>query len=80
LPNQQLRPSAESITRLATRYRRLYEQGASVNRLRQYVDRWCCWLWAGLSGRVTHQEGVQKYWLWLQIQTTLNSKRTKRCI
>jgi hypothetical protein len=46
-----------------------------VNRLRQYVDRWCCWLWGGLGGRVTHQGGVQKYWQWLQVQTALNSKK-----
>jgi hypothetical protein len=68
-PNQQLRPSAESIRRLAKRYRWLYEQGVSVNRLRQYVDRWCCRLWGGLGSRVTHQGGGQKYWQWLQIQT-----------
>jgi hypothetical protein len=49
-PNQQLRPSAESIRRLETRCRRLYEKGVSVNRLRQYVDRWCCGLWGGLGG------------------------------
>jgi RNA-directed DNA polymerase len=76
-PNQQLRPSAKSIRRLATRYRRLYEQGVSVTRLRQYVDRWCCWLWGGLGGRVTHQGGVEKYWQWLQIQTSLNSKKNQ---
>jgi hypothetical protein len=52
-------------------------QGVSVNRLRQYVDRWCCWLWGGLDGRVTHQGGVEKYWPWLQIQTTLNSKKNQ---
>jgi len=61
-PNQQLFLSAYSIRRLATRYLRLYEQGISINRLRQYVDRWCCWLWGGLSSRVTNQGGVQKYW------------------
>jgi len=33
-PRQQLHPSAESIKRLTHRYRRLYEQGVSLERLR----------------------------------------------
>jgi hypothetical protein len=37
---QQLHPSAESIKHLTHRYRRLYEQGVSLERLRQYVVRW----------------------------------------
>ena len=76
-PNHKLHPSAESIRRLTTRYRRLYEQGVSVNRLRQYLDRWCCWLWGGLGGLVSHQGGAQKYWQSLQTQTTLNSKKNR---
>ena len=61
-PNHKLHPSAESMRRLTTRYRRLYEQGVSVNRLRQYLDRWCCWLWGGLGGLLSRQGGAQKYW------------------
>ena len=57
--------------------RRLYEQGVSVNRLRQYLDRWCCWLWGGLGGLVSRQGGAQKYWQSLQTQTTLNSKKNQ---
>jgi hypothetical protein len=30
-----------------------------------------------LGGRVTHQGGVEKYWLWLQKQTPLNSKKNQ---
>ena len=41
-PHQRLHPSVESIRRLTNRYRRLYEQGVSLERLRQYVVRWCC--------------------------------------
>ena len=39
------------------RYLGLYEQGVSVNRFWQYVDRWCCWLYGGLGGRVMRQGG-----------------------
>jgi len=61
-PHQRLHPSAESIKRLTHRYRRLYEQGVSLQRLRQYVVRWCCWLWGGLQGRVSREGGVERYW------------------
>ena len=60
-PHQQLHPSAESIKRLTHRYRRLYEQGVSLERLRQYVVRWCCWLWGGLQDRVSREGGVERY-------------------
>jgi hypothetical protein len=33
--------------------------------------------WVGLDGRVTHQGGVEKYWQWLQIQTTPRSKKNQ---
>jgi hypothetical protein len=36
-PSRKLRPSTESLHRLATRARRLYEQGAGHGRLRRYV-------------------------------------------
>ena len=38
-PNRRLRPSFESMRRLSERARRLYEQGASLPRLRLYVTR-----------------------------------------
>jgi RNA-directed DNA polymerase len=69
-PRQQLHPSAESIKRLTHRYRRLYEQGVSLQRLRQYVVRWCCWLWGGLQGRVSREGGIDKYWLLIETKTT----------
>jgi hypothetical protein len=56
-PNQRLHPSAESVLRLTNRYRRLYEQGVSLERLRQNVVRWCCWLWGGLQGWVSREGG-----------------------
>ena len=54
-------PLAESIKRLTHRYRRLYEQGVTLERLRQYVVRWCYWLWGGLQGWVSFEGGVEKY-------------------
>ena len=66
-------PPTESIKRLTYRYRRLYEQGVSLERLRQYVVRWCCWLWGGLQGRVSRVGGEQKYWVLMLEKTTLDS-------
>ncbi|MGV8110531.1 hypothetical protein [Methanospirillum sp.] len=60
-PNRRLRPSAESITRLKIHARRLYERGASHDRLWRYVVRWCSWLWGGVYGRVSRKGGVRKY-------------------
>jgi hypothetical protein len=39
-PSRRLRPSTESLHRLATRACRLYEQGAGHGWLRRYVTRW----------------------------------------
>ena len=75
-PRQQLHPSAESIKRLPHRYRRLYEQGVSLQRLRQYVVRWCCWLWGGLQGRISREGGEQKYWRVLSAHLTIGLSNT----
>ena len=56
-PSRKLRPSTESLQRLVTRARRLYEQGADGCRLRQYVARWTCWLWGGLEALVSRKGG-----------------------
>jgi len=61
-PHQQLEPSPESIKRLTVKYRRLYEQGVSLHRLRQYVMRWCYWIWGGLKGLVSREGGMKRYW------------------
>ena len=76
-PRQQLHPSAESIKRLTHRYRRLYEQGVSLQRLRQYVVCWCCWLWGGLLRWVSRERGVNYYWMLLQTKTTLDSGKNQ---
>ena len=60
-PSRKLRPSTESLQRLVTRARRLYEQGADGCRLRQYVARWTCWLWGGLEALVSRKGGVKHY-------------------
>ena len=64
-PFRRLRPSDESIRRLQERARRLYEQGAPIERLWRYVSKWCQWLWGGVYGRVTRKGGVRKYWVWV---------------
>ena len=60
-PYRKVRPSTESLQRLVTRARRLYEQGADGYRLRQYVARWTRWLWGGLDGLVFRKGGVKHY-------------------
>ena len=58
-PGRRLRPSAESLRRLTTRFHRLYEQGASSQRLWCYVERWCGWLWGGLDRLVSRKGGIR---------------------
>ena len=50
---RKLRPALQSLNRLIERARRLHEQGADEDRLRQYVRRWFTWLGSGLHGRVS---------------------------
>ncbi len=60
-PSRRLRPSAESLRRLAVRAGRLYEQGDDSRRLRRYVTRWTRRLWGGLDGLVTRKGGDKRY-------------------
>ncbi|WP_295583921.1 RNA-directed DNA polymerase [uncultured Lamprocystis sp.] len=60
---RKLRPAAQSIDRLITRARRLHEQGADRNRLRQYVWRWYRWLHGGLRGRVSAKGRFTRIWI-----------------
>ncbi len=62
-PGRKLRPSQQSLTRLLQRARRLHEQGADENRLRQYVQRWYAWLHGGLRGRVSTQGRFTRIWI-----------------
>ena len=57
---RKLRPSVQCLQRLRTRARRLYEQGADLARLRQYVARWWRWLHGGLWTHVAWQGGVRR--------------------
>jgi RNA-directed DNA polymerase len=59
-PGRKLRPSKESLRRLRTRARRLYEREGDVFRLRQYVQRWWGWLHGGLWGRVRRAGGAER--------------------
>ncbi len=58
-PGQRLRPSRESHRRRSLKCRRLYERGASPQRLWQYLSRWCRWHWGGLGDRVSRRGGVK---------------------
>lgn len=62
-PDRRLRPSSESMRRLKARARRLYEQGASMTRLRLYVKRWMRWLMGGLDRLVCRKGGERRYWV-----------------
>ncbi len=64
-PSRRLRPSAESLRRLVVRAGRLYEQGADIGRLRQYITRWTRWLWGALDGLVTRKGGIKRYMVYV---------------
>ncbi len=64
-PSRRLRPSVESLRRLVVRAGRLYEQGADIRRLWQYVTRWTRWLWSGLDGLVSRGGGVKRYMVYV---------------
>ena len=60
-PGRKLRPSAESLRRLVTNARRLYEKQGDLHRLGLYVSRWTQWLWSALPGMVSTKGGIKKY-------------------
>jgi RNA-directed DNA polymerase len=64
-PGRRLRPAMQSLERLVTRSRRLYEQGATRARLWRYLQRWVDWLWGGLGGTVSRQGGRRTYWIYI---------------
>ncbi len=61
-PGRKLCPARQSLDRLFERARRLHEQGAALDRLRQYVQRWFSWLHGGLRGRVSRHGRCQRIW------------------
>jgi len=71
-PSRKLRPSVESLRRLVVRAGRLYEQGADMNRLRQYVTRWYCWLHGGIRGMVTRKGGEKRYLVFILNHLLIN--------
>ncbi len=46
-----LEASAETVKKCAERNVRLYEHGADINRIGEYVQRWLRWLRAGVGGQ-----------------------------
>jgi hypothetical protein len=66
-PGRRLRPAAQSLERLLTRSRRLYEQGVTRARLWRYVERWVDWLWGGLGSIVSRKGGRQRYWIYILV-------------
>jgi hypothetical protein len=73
-PGRRLRPSKDSLHRVREHARRLYEQGASVTRLRQYVLRWWRWFWGGLEGLVCAKGGMKRYWVHIRIHLDIHGK------
>ena len=67
---RKLRPSQQGLDRLYECARRLHEQGADLDRLRQYVQRWFSWLHGGLRGRVSRHGRCQG--IWIQVLRQLN--------
>ena len=63
--SRRLRPAKQSLERLLTRSRRLYEQGATRARLWRYVERWVEWLWGGLGRIVSRKGGRRTYWVYI---------------
>ncbi len=61
-PGRKLRPARQSLNRLLQRARRLHEQGADNDRLRQYAQRWYIWLHGGLRGRVSTHGRFTRIW------------------
>ena len=74
-PGRKLRPSPESLKRLVVRARRLYEQGAGINRLWQYVTRWFRWLWGGLDSLISMKGGVKRYMVYILKQLQISGVR-----
>ena len=74
-PGRKLRPSPESLKRLVTRARRLYEHGAGSDRLWQYVSRWAGWLWGGLGLLVSVKGGVKRYFVHVLKQLKISGYR-----
>ena len=64
-PGRRLRPATQSLQRLLTRSRRLYEQGATRARLWRYLERWVDWLWDGLGSIVSRKGGRRTYWIYI---------------
>ncbi|WP_081423677.1 reverse transcriptase domain-containing protein [Pelodictyon luteolum] len=64
-PDRRLRPSATSLHLITEHARRLYEHGASIMRLRQYVTRWHRWLLGGLDKLATTKGSGTRYWIFV---------------
>ena len=71
-PDHKLRPAMQSLNRLLERARRLHEQGADENRLREYVQRWFIWLHGGLRNRVSNTGGFNRIWLFVLKHLNIN--------
>jgi hypothetical protein len=73
--DRHLRPAIQSLHRLLERSRRLHEQGADENRLRQYVQRWFGWLHSGLRGRVSKKGRFNQIWIYVLKHLQITSYR-----
>ncbi len=49
-----VRVAVKTVDRMRAKVTRLYEQGASVGRIGDYLRRWVAWVRGGLGGGIGH--------------------------
>ena len=72
---KKLLPSPEALSRFSINFRRLYVQGASIQRLWQYTEKWTSWLWGGLGYSVSIKGGVRRYFYYALKQNGIKGIR-----
>ena len=77
-PKRKLRPSPQGLERFATRFRRLYEQGASTCMLWNYVLRFTSWLWAGLADLFSFKGGRKRYFIQALVRNQIVERKPLR--
>ena len=70
-PKRNLRPSPQSLERFATRFRRLYEQGASTRMLWNYVLRFTSCHWAGLADLFSFKGAGKRYFIQAMVRNQI---------
>ncbi len=74
-PRKKLTASPIALSRFSDNFRRLYEQGVSIQRLWQYTEKWTSWLWGGLGDSVSIKGGVRRYFYYALKQNGIEGIR-----